>query len=493
MKKGNKILALTSLFVLLGTVSFSSINTTGNTFKKTNPNEKLKNKNIINLNPTKEEDIRKYYSSLDDLPTEERQKSNLLKNLKPILRQNFKYFTYEEIWQIYEITDRDWKKSPAKDITYGQFDEEQNIFINYEYGSSSKNSKNNPYIHCYYRDQSITDEGEYIKAWDDHKQTGINREHIWPQSYGFKASKGAKGPAGTDLHHLVAADGQVNQLVHNNVPYGNVDEVNKTGNRISTGKNKVGTPKRKSVNDQGNLVFEPQDSDKGDIARACFYMVAMYNNLAGDNNITSFDANLELVDYVNEILDKGVTSNAKETVKLGNLKDLLEWNRLDPVDEYEIYRNDLIFNNYQHNRNPFIDFPDWADIIWGNDSLSSNYASPTTDAVSKSSTTTGTYDDVIYDDITENDDTFFTQDKMIIAFVIIGAIIFVLVVLLVRSSRKKKLTKKEKKQIKSVVSSAIKIANTKNSGTKKKTNTNKKNSSTKKSGTRKKTSTSKKK
>ena len=52
---------------------------------------------------------------------------------------------------------------------------------------------------------------------------------------------------------------------------------------------------------------------------------------------------------------------------MGIMSDLLEWNRIDPVDEYEIHRNNLIYNNYQHNRNPFIDFPDWAEYIWGNE------------------------------------------------------------------------------------------------------------------------------
>lgn len=482
MKTTNKIFALSTLFLLVQSIPFSVANR--DTFVKGTRFEKLKNENIINLNPTKEEDIRSYYASLESLPADERKNQNLLKNLKPILRNDFKYYSYEEVWQIYEITDRDWTKSPAKDITYGQYDEKQNIFINYEYGTSKSNSKNNPYIHCYYRNQTITDENEYIKAWDDHNQTGINREHLWPQSYGFKASKGAKGPAGTDLHHLVAADGEVNQLVHNNVPYGNVDEVSKTGSRISTKNNKLGTPKSKSIKDEGNLVFEPQDSDKGDIARACFYMVAMYNNLANDNNITDFDANLELVDYVNEILDKGVISTAKETVKLGNLKDLLEWNRLDPVDEYEIHRNDLIYNNYQFNRNPFIDYPQWADIIWGNDGSSEKYAKPTTDEISKSSAPSGTYDDVNHDDITE-DDNFFTKDKIIIGLIIIGAFLIVLIILIARSNRKKKLSTKEKKQIKTAIN---KVINT--SGTKRKRSTN---SSTKRNGTTKKATNKKRK
>ena len=50
---------------------------------------------------------------------------------------------------------------------------------------------------------------------------------------------------------------------------------------------------------------------------------------------------------------------------MGILQDLLEWNKLDPVDEFEIHRNNLLYRNFSFNRNPFIDFPEWAEYIWG--------------------------------------------------------------------------------------------------------------------------------
>lgn len=58
-------------------------------------------------------------------------------------------------------------------------------------------------------------------------------------------------------------------------------------------------------------------------------------------------------------------SKANRPVSIGILRDLLAWHKIDPVDEFEIHRNNLIFNNYDHNRNPFIDFPEWVDYIWG--------------------------------------------------------------------------------------------------------------------------------
>ena len=72
-------------------------------------------------------------------------------------------------------------------------------------------------------------------------------------------------------------------------------------------------------------------------------------------------------------------THTAHAVAMGILSDLLEWNKLDPVDEYEIHRNNLIYNNYQHNRNPFIDFPQWADYIWG-DKVGTP-VNPATDAI----------------------------------------------------------------------------------------------------------------
>ncbi len=93
-------------------------------------------------------------------------------------------------------------------------------------------------------------------------------------------------------------------------------------------------------------------------------MVACYNNLSGTDTITQYNPNLTLADYATSA-GESENSSATHAVAMGILSDLLEWNKLDPVDEYEIHRNNLIYKNFQHNRNPFIDFPQWADYIWG--------------------------------------------------------------------------------------------------------------------------------
>ena len=153
-----------------------------------------------------------------------------------------------------------------------------------------------------------------------------NREHVWAKSHGnFGTSKGP----GTDIHHLRPTDVQVNSL------RGNLDFDN------------GGSPVKgcdgcfKTANS-----WEPPDRVKGDVARMLFYMATRYEQ--GDR------VDLEL----NEKLNNGSTPYH------GKLSVLLEWHESDPVDEFERNRNDVI-QEWQGNRNPFIDHPEWVELIWG--------------------------------------------------------------------------------------------------------------------------------
>lgn len=374
---------LTSSLLVTFASNFISFNTHKIYASSNEPKYETSLVDTINLSRNTNEEIRAYYSSLDTLDIEERKGTNLLKNLKPIL-QDMSYFSYQNIWKIYEITDREWELSPANETTYGTYDATNNIIKDYEYGSNSE-PKNDPYVKTLYRnrdDNGVTVSEGRIKEWGNHSgDNATNREHIWCQSRGFKAESGAEGPAGTDLHHLRSGDAYINTALHNDNPYGYVDKNNIT----KDGKDKhdflsgnyVGIAKNTSAQDESNIVFEPQDEDKGDIARAIFYMVACYNNLSGTHTITQFNPNLTIVDYIYNA-KKSVTSSETNAVSMSKLSDLLEWHKLDPVDEFEIYRNDLIYNNYQHNRNPFIDFPSWVDVIWGN---ADAYATSQTDII----------------------------------------------------------------------------------------------------------------
>ena len=348
----------------------------------------------IDLNDTSAANIRSYYSSLNSLAQNQRQGTNLLKNLKTILKNGQKYYSYDSgnaIWQIYEISDRDWAKSPASSTTYGTYNSSTNTITGYTYGTSTSNGKNNPYIHALYINRNVTNE---TRAWDDHQQTewGINREHVWPKAEGFEGS-GAGGARG-DPMHLMAGNGYSNNI-HSNYYYGYVNTdssytncgtkySNQNGNLLGKSKTKGGTTN----------VFEPQDCDKGDIARAIFYMVARYNYLSGSDSdgIDCDNPNLALTSSLSDWSSSSYLSTTTNTGKMGIMEDLLAWHHADPVDEYEIHRNNLLYTNYTNNRNPFIDFPEWADFIWGTvtyngstyqsyNSTPTGYATPNSDTI----------------------------------------------------------------------------------------------------------------
>jgi endonuclease I len=153
-----------------------------------------------------------------------------------------------------------------------------------------------------------------------------NREHVWAQSRGgFSTSAGP----GTDLHHLRPEDVTVNST------RGNKDFDN-GGTAVS------GCTDCFTDSDS----FEPRDAVKGDVARMLLYMAIRYEGGDGFND-------LEMSSTV------GSSSS-----RIGDLETLLAWNRADPVDAFEMRRNDRIHSTWQGNRNPFIDHPEWAAAIW---------------------------------------------------------------------------------------------------------------------------------
>ena len=159
-----------------------------------------------------------------------------------------------------------------------------------------------------------------------------NREHAWPQSW-----LNNQGIPSADLHHIFPTDGFVNSK-RSNFPYGEVQ----TATWTSQNQSKLGTCKP-SLGYTGT-VFEPIDEYKGDIARAFFYMSVRY--YGEDDNWSSSEMTNK-----SEILPWAMTM-------------LLQWNDDDPVSQKEIDRNNVIYNTYQHNRNPFIDNSEYARMIW---------------------------------------------------------------------------------------------------------------------------------
>jgi endonuclease I len=164
----------------------------------------------------------------------------------------------------------------------------------------------------------------------------LTREHTWPQSWmpsnaGNPDWPNAIGttkelPEYNDLHNLFPAHQANANARRSNNPF---DEVVTPTYTSPTGFGVLG---KDSAN---RTAYEPRAEQKGDIARALFYMATCYNGING--------------------LNWAIPSNQ-------NLALLREWHRQDPPDNMEIARNEFIAIT-QGNRNPFIDFPEWADRI----------------------------------------------------------------------------------------------------------------------------------
>lgn len=167
---------------------------------------------------------------------------------------------------------------------------------------------------------------------------GLNREHSFPKSWWGGLTD---IPAYIDLNHLYPSEAAAN-MAKSNYPLGVVDRTKPINfdNGITT----VGF----AVDGQGggaSLVFEPADEYKGDFARTYFYMATCYQNLHWRYTFM-------------------VDNNTYPTLNNWSQKLLLQWNEQDPVSQKEIDRNEAVYS-FQNNRNPFIDFPELAEYIWG--------------------------------------------------------------------------------------------------------------------------------
>ena len=160
-----------------------------------------------------------------------------------------------------------------------------------------------------------------------------NREHTWSKSHG---DFGESPPEGTDLHHMKPTDVTVNSKKGNK-------DFDDGGTLYVDGDGSTGCY-------YTTYTWEPRDEVKGDVARMIFYMETRYEGDAGE-------LDLEMVDYVN--------SAPNDEPLYGKKSTLLLWHQNDPVDDFERNRNDVIYNDYQGNRNPFIDHPEYVARIWG--------------------------------------------------------------------------------------------------------------------------------
>ncbi len=163
-----------------------------------------------------------------------------------------------------------------------------------------------------------------------HEGDCYNREHSWPASW-----FGSQHPMYTDLFHLYPVDGYVNNK-RGNFPFANVGQATWTstngsrlGNSITTG--------------YSGTAFEPIAEYRGDLARGLMYMSVRYYTEDANWPGSSMTSGADLMPWARALL--------------------LKWHEQDPVSEKEIARNNTVFQ-IQNNRNPFVDHPEFADLIW---------------------------------------------------------------------------------------------------------------------------------
>lgn len=227
-----------------------------------------------------------------------------------IIKTNVTSISYSGLWDAYPRTD----KKPNGKVW--------DIYSDIPNGTP-------PYEFTFITDQC----GNYTSEGDCY-----NREHTVPASWFNDAY-----PMYSDLFNVLPTDGYVNNR-RSNYPYGKVG----TASWTSQNGSKLGSS---ASSGYSGTVFEPIDSFKGDVARIYFYMATRYmdkiNNWTGE----SFE-NSDLSPWAKNLF--------------------LQWHLLDPVSTKERNRNDSVYV-IQHNRNPFVDHPEWVNDIWGPNASISNY------------------------------------------------------------------------------------------------------------------------
>lgn len=162
-----------------------------------------------------------------------------------------------------------------------------------------------------------------------------NREHSVPKSW-FSEQL----PMKSDVWHVYPTDGKVNGM-RSNYPFG---EVGSGASSSENGFSKLGKCKTPGYS---HTVFEPNDEYKGDFARTYFYFATRYKGVATSG-------------YGAEVF-----SSAYPYITKWQLDMLLRWHEQDPVSQKELDRNEAVYKSKQGNRNPFIDYPELVDLIFG--------------------------------------------------------------------------------------------------------------------------------
>ncbi len=243
--------------------------------------------------------------------------------------------------------------------------------VRYEYGTNQYHSTSNPPewmagdLKAFGTWQAfpLTDIREDGSIWDMYSNSqryfpnkqgesgcSLNIEHCLPKSWWG----GTVNDAYKDLYHLNPSDQRANSQKSNYAP-GHV----KKGDKFDNGSFRMD---KATSSGYGYICFEPAPEYRGDFARAYFYIATAYEDLTW----TAY------AEYIN--------NNSYLMFSPAIQQVLLDWHRADPVSEKELCRAEAI-SSIQHNRNPYIDYPELVEYIWGSkkgraivmDSLSCTY------------------------------------------------------------------------------------------------------------------------
>lgn len=217
-------------------------------------------------------------------------------------------------------------RNPYTRLLYSQYDE--NIMANVALRDTSNGQK---VATCVYSGF----EEVYTPPFAWTPISHFSREHSWPQSW-MPYYPSTTVDEYSDYHALFPTDQNRANSIRSNYPYGKV--VTPTYTFLGG---------KRGLDADGDLVYEPRDEQKGDAARALFYMAMRYDGING--NAWTFD-------WLNNTKLPALGVDPIE------LALMLQWHAQDPPDKFEIARNDYI-QTIQQNRNPFIDHPEWVSCI----------------------------------------------------------------------------------------------------------------------------------
>ncbi len=259
-------------------------------------------------------DLTTYYASADDLNKGELKTAlyNIIKNPKVV--------GYDNLWTYFPITDR-----KADGTVWDMY-------------------SNNTY---------------YFPEDETSSATGMDKEHAFPKSWWSSGVSNSKYGCYSDLFNLNPADRMANQSYKSNYTMAECDVLIDLDNGVI--KKGRSTYCGTYPESDARTAWEPADEYKGDFARTYMYVVTCYEfiSYASSSGGPTWSSDPGAVAQL--------TWNSKKTYPLftdWTAQMLLRWHHNDPVSEKELNRNEKIYA-IQGNRNPFIDYPDFADYIWG--------------------------------------------------------------------------------------------------------------------------------